>query len=123
MRRVIPLVVLSLLALVPFGNSSPSDGSSATRPEVGSAPWTTTRNFRGGERACVFAFGDHKPVVNLHLLVYEVKSGSLVAEDKANNSLVGDYVGVVWYPPRTGDYKIELRNPGAEVNKCYVAIK
>ncbi len=122
MRRVIPLVFLSLLALVPFSNSSPTDGSSSTRPKVDTAPWKATRTFRGGERACVMVFGDHDPVVNLHLLVYDA-NGILVAEDKANNNLVGDYVGVVWYPPRTGEYKIELRNPGPKTNECYIAIK
>ena len=122
MRRVIPLVVLALFALVPFGNSSPSSGSFSTdKAETGQQPWTATRTFRGGERACVLAFSrKHEPVINLHLIVYDAK-GNVVTEDKAKNNLVGDYVGVVWYPPRTGEYKIELRSPQA--TQCYVAVK
>jgi hypothetical protein len=122
MRRVLPLVFLSLFALVPVGDSSPLGGTSSTdKAEVGAAPWTATRTFRGGERACVLAFSrKHDPVVNLHLIVSDAK-GNVVAEDQAHNNLVGDYVGVVWYPARTGEYKIELRSP--QPTQCYVAIK
>ena len=123
MRHVVPLVLLSLLALVPVGVSSPVDGSSTSKHDVGPSPWTTTRSFRGGERATVLAFSlKHEPVVNLHLLIYDAK-GNLVAEDKASNNLVGDYVGATWYPPRTGEYKIELRNPSGASVPCYIAIK
>lgn len=123
MRRLMPLVVLSLLALVPIGNSSPTEVCRTTKPEIDGKGWTTSEKFKGGERACVLAFQSEHKTINLHLIVYDAKTNEIVGEDKSNTKFVGDYVGVVWYPPRTGEYKIEVRQSGTEKVKCYVAIK
>lgn len=123
MRYVIGIVLLSLPALVPFGQSSPIDGSySNSKIKVGSEPWKMTKTFRGGERASVLAYGGNQPMVNLHLAVYDAKD-NLIAEDKGNNELVGNYVGVVFVPPRTAEYRIELKSATGQPTGCYVAIK
>jgi hypothetical protein len=133
MRRIVFCVLLVLLALVPLGRTSPVDRTFGGRVEIApSGPWVQKRNFLGGERACVLAIGDQTieikegehvkaPIVNLHVSIFDGK-GTLIVEDKGNSDLTGDVVGVVWYPPRTGEYRVEVRNPGL-ARKVYVAIK
>jgi hypothetical protein len=122
MRRILVLTLLSLLAVVPIGVGSPTEGSSADFYDLGPTVWTTTKKFNAGERACVLAVGDHQERVTLEVNVYDAK-GILVASDKTANLLVGDFVGVIWYPPRAGEYRIEVKNPGSRVNKCYIAVR
>ena len=74
--------------------------------------------FRGGQRACVIVEGDHKPVVDLEIVVYDVKN-RMVAHDKGD----GDIIAAIWYPPRDAEYKIEIRNPGQDYNAVYVVVK
>lgn len=75
--------------------------------------------FRGNERAAVLAVGDrHDPAAKLHIAVYDAK-GTLVAEDKSDT----DFAGVVWYPPRDEEYRIEISQSGAGASQVYVAIK
>jgi hypothetical protein len=74
--------------------------------------------FRAGQRACVIVMGDHDPVVNLGLFVYDA-NGNLVARDEGG----GDFVAVIWYPPRTATYRVKLKNPGTEWNKCWVSVQ
>jgi hypothetical protein len=74
--------------------------------------------FRGGERACVIARGDHKPVVALDVTVYD-KDGAEVAKDASSK----DFVAVFWVPPRTAEYRIVVRNHGVEYNDVYVVFK
>ena len=72
--------------------------------------------FEGGKPARVLVVGDHKPVADLELFVFEVSAkgvdGKLVAHDGGPEQ--GDRVGVVWYPPRTGNYRIVVRNPAPQ---------
>jgi len=72
-----------------------------------------TVRFEGGRPARVIVVGDHKPVTDLELFVYEVsekgREGKQVAHD--GGPMQGDRVGVVWYPPRAGNYRIVVRNP------------
>jgi hypothetical protein len=87
--------------------------------------------FKGGERASVVVIGDHRPVVDLELYVYEVNEqgteGKLVAQDGGPG--LKDRVGVVWYPPRTATYRIVIRNPSEyeeksnPYNECSIAIR
>jgi hypothetical protein len=68
--------------------------------------------FEGGRPARVILVGDHKPVADLEIFVFEVSEkgdGKLVAHDGGPEQ--GDRLGVVWYPPRTGNYRIVVRNP------------
>ncbi len=103
--------------------SSPTSGSWQNYEKIGSKAWSQTRTFRGGERAAVLAIGDHEDSeVRVQIAVYDA-NGTLIAEDKGESELAGDYVGLVWYPPRDGDYRIEVRHSSAAVNTIYIAIK
>ena len=103
--------------------SAPLTGSWAKGVELESKVWLQTNKFRGGERAAVLAIGDHKdPGAKLRVAVYDAK-GVLIAEDKGESELASDYVGLVWYPPRDGDYRVEVSHSGAGVNSVYIAIK
>ena len=79
--------------------------------EIGEAEFV--ERFEGGVPARILVVGDHKPVADLEIFVYEVSDkgteGKLVAHDGGPEQ--GDRVGVVWYPPRTGSYRIVVRNP------------
>jgi len=79
---------------------------------------TIKERFVGGERACVLLYGDHNPVEELWIRVYDDKN-NLVAQDEGK----GDFSIVVWYPPSDGDFTIEIRHDSAEFNKCYLVIK
>jgi hypothetical protein len=117
------LMIMCCAMLCVRAVSSPTSGSWQSREEIGGKIWSTTRTFRGGERAAVLAIGDHEePDVRVQIAVFDAK-GVLIAEDKGDSELAGDYVGLVWYPPRDGDYRIEVRHSGADVNKIYIAIK
>lgn len=83
---------------------------------------------RGNEKTSVMVMGDHRPVVDLELLVFEVLGNG---EDKLVARDVGtkDIVGVVFTPPRTGMYRIVVRNPSTfqkdinPYNGCYLSIR
>ena len=80
--------------------------------------------FNGGQRASIVVTGDHRPVVDLKILIFDDATGKLVAQDGGG----GDIVGVSWIPPRKGFYRIVIRNPSEFVaeknpyNDCTVAI-
>jgi hypothetical protein len=74
--------------------------------------------FKGNERACVIFVGDHEPVVELAIKVYD-ENNKLVAQDDPG----GDFCAAIWYPPRDAAYTIEVENRGDEWNKCWIAIK
>ena len=69
-----------------------------------------------GERACVVSVGSRASA-----LTVKAAQGTVIAEDKAAGNMTGNIVAVIWYPPRAGEYRIEVRHPG--VRDCYVAIK
>ena len=121
MRRILALVVLSALISASLGVGSPIGGAWAKYVDVPDV-WTDTKTFRGGERATVMAVGENSPGASLTLAVYDPK-GKLVAEDKGKEQPAGDVVAVIWYPPRNGDYRIEIRNSQGRVNRCYITIK
>jgi hypothetical protein len=83
---------------------------------------------RANERTSILIKGDHKPVCDLEVLVYEVSPGKaegrLIARDKGTR----DLIGTTWVPPRTATYRIVIRNPSMftkenPYNSCYVTIK
>jgi hypothetical protein len=121
MKRMLLLAVLaSVLAIPGPGAGSPVEGKHSLGrqriPEGARA--RIDKEFRGGERACVIVKGDHDPVVDLELSVYDQK-GNLVAEDKGG----GDFVAVIWYPPRNAVYRIQIVNPGQAYNDLYISLK
>ncbi len=103
--------------------SAPIGGSWQAHKKIeGKEAWSQTRAFRGGERAAVLAIGDHQdPSVRVQIAVFDAK-GVLIAEDKGSEP-ASDYAGLVWYPPRDGDYRIVVRHSGVDANKVYIAIK
>lgn len=106
-----------------WGHCGPVDGQSAGDHRIGKAGSEPAAKefvltFRGGERACVIARGDHKPVVPLDVTVYD-KDGVEVAKDASSK----DFVAAFWTPPRTAEYRIVVRNHGLEYNDVYVVFK
>lgn len=123
MRRFVCLTVLILVALTPVGITSPTDGVSGKHVEL--APATVkvfTKTFRGGERACVLAVGGQAgAATNLQIEVRDQNNVRVGIDE--GSGLVGDCVAVIWYPPRDGAYRIELRNTGAVPSNPYFVIK
>ena len=123
LRRIIWAGLLALLA-GGWAAGRPVDGTVAKAFEIGGAgggeptPLEFTMKFRGGERGCVSARGDHDPVVPLDVTVYD-KSGAQVAHDESPK----DFVAVFWVPTRTEEYRIVVRNHGRQYNKVYIVFK
>ena len=115
---------MMLLALAPWAQAGPVEGPFARNYEIGGmlgsepTPKEFVLKFRGGERACVIVRGDHKPIVKLDVLIYD-SQGAEVARDESDK----DYVAVFWVPPRTGEYRVVVRNYGREYNEVYVVFK
>lgn len=83
---------------------------------------------RANQQTSILIRGDHAPVTDLEVLVYELSAdkgeGKLVARDKGT----GDLIGTVWIPAKTAQYRIVIRNPAPfseqnPYNRCYVTIK
>lgn len=75
--------------------------------------------FKGGERACVLVEGDRDPSMKISVKVYDVKTKRLVGEDTFE-----DFCAVIWYPPRDGEYRIEIALHNAPIyNLCFIALK
>ena len=74
--------------------------------------------FEGGKRASIILEGDHRPVADLGIEVYD-DNNRLVAKDEGK----GDFAAVIWYPPVTGEYVIRLLNKQKDYNLCYLVIK
>ena len=81
-----------------------------------SYPFIENIKFQGGERACVIALslGDMAP--NITLTIHD-SLDRLVAEDQ------GRRTAVIWYPPRTGEYKIGIRSASSQESSIYLAVK
>ena len=82
------------------------------------------QEFKAGKRASIVVIGDHRPVVDLKIQVFDDSTGKPVAQDGGG----GDVIGVSWIPPRKGIYRIVLQNPSKFVevknphNECTIAI-
>jgi hypothetical protein len=99
------LAVVFVVSLVRLAEPFPHRGSYLTSVKVqpGEKPTVIEERFRGGERACVILEGDHDPVMDVYVEVYD-EQNRRVAFDHAG----GDICAVVWYPPRDGKYRIEV---------------
>jgi hypothetical protein len=125
MHRLISLTCVALLLFVAAAMAGQIDGPMSISREIGQAvggeptAYEMTVSFRGGERACVVAQGDHDPVVPLDIAVYD-KQDRLIAKDESQY----DFVSVCWVPPRTGAYRVVIRNHGDKIyNKVYIFSK
>ena len=133
MRRIGLLVGVLLLALVGGGRGGPVEGPDWFRKRVekgivsggrvtepGSQVFSKT--FAAGRRACVIAVGDHKPVVELSVEVFD-SQGKLVAKDSGGEGEARDFVAAIWYPPREETYRILIKSYGEEYNDVAIAVK
>jgi hypothetical protein len=127
MRRFVCLGVLALGLLaqgdvgggpvVPRYKGAPEKCWEGRRVEANSSRYLQDR-FSGGERASVILIGDHDPVMDLALYVYDA-DGNCVARDDDG----GDTCAVEWYPPQTARYSIEVRNRGRLYNATRLSIR
>ena len=129
MRRVL-LACPLLLAFVPFGFARPVEGQRYLEGRRIGARGSITllHQFAGGERACVIAIGDHRPVVPLKITVYDDQE-NVVAQDAGTEVSIGerpgtaDYVAAIWYPPRDMNCRIVVESDGAEYNDVAISLK
>jgi hypothetical protein len=132
--RMLVAVGLLVLALAAPLRSGPVDGTSWAKVQVpggsgtisgGSASepgtWSLSRTFAAGQRACVIAIGDHEPIVDVEIKVYDSKNELVVKRRGAEPA--PDFVMVVWYPPRQENYRIVINSYGKIDNVVSVAIK
>jgi hypothetical protein len=85
------------------------------KPVDAHGEYDETHTFRGGERACVIVVGDHRPPSPMEIRVFDSKK-RLVAETKADT----DTACVIWYPPTTAAYRVEIHNLGEEYNALLI---
>ncbi|MSU80762.1 MAG: hypothetical protein EXS16_22080 [Gemmataceae bacterium] len=127
MIRLAILVCVGLVAFVPFGVGSPVDGGLAGKQDIGPGQsYRVSRSFRAGERAAVLALVQSSRVdsaaVNLSITVYDKKS-TVVAQDKAVGNGQHDFAVAFWYPPRDGEYVIEVNSTSGFAVPVWVAVK
>jgi hypothetical protein len=120
MRTLALFCLMSLLALAPIGLSGPMPYGALERAKVGD--WKKTMRFRGGERATVLARGNDNSPANLQLTITDA-AGNVVTQTQGKNPPNAAMVAAFWYPPRDGEYTIEVRNSGSEVSPIFVTIK
>ncbi len=117
MRRSLLLACLGALSIASLATSGPVDGPKTNEVrvdlaqgaggEVQPAKYRFKSTFRGGERACIIAYGDHKPVVEMAVTVYDETGKVKIAENVGSADSM-DFVAVIWYPPRDTKYVIEV---------------
>src|SRR5438270_1212355 len=120
MARFLCCVPVLLCLAASAGTGAPLKGAyPMSKVRVGAkAKWEIEESFRGGRRACVIAVGDHNPIVDVTIAVYD-DSNRLVAEDQGG----GDVVAAIWYPPRDAMYNVVVTNSGLEYNVMYLVFK
>src|SRR5262249_22320066 len=122
MTRVF-LTITSALVLTSLSRGGPENGAQAAFVKIASDPWAQTMRFKAGERASVFAKGDLSRAGNdaTGCLLIEIYDGvgPLVA---SNHDRLGHAVAF-WYPPRAGDYKIQIHNSSGQEKRIYICIK
>jgi hypothetical protein len=121
---LLAILGLVLLGMSP-GQSSPLRGhyreahlrnEKRSRLKVGGT-YEFRDTFHANQRACVIVEGDHKPIMNLTVKVFDA-AGNQVASDTG-----GDILAVMWYPPRTQDYVVSITGDGDEYNDLDIVVK
>ena len=132
MQRILVWVGLVLMSLVPFSAGAPVEGTSWASREIPagtvegngvSEPGKVEfeKAFAAGQRACVIVIGDHNPVVDVEVKVYDA-ANQLVAHDRGTEP-AQDFVAVMWYPPRQETYRIHVFSYGKAHNTCSITFK
>jgi len=124
LRSTILAMLAALLLSIAAAHAGPVAGHVRVRNEEGGKPVLRPgeplqlRNvFRGNERACVIVEGDYDPSMKLTIEVRD-------AADKVVVSRSGtDLVAVIWYPPRTEQYKIVISSDGKVFNELEIVMK
>jgi hypothetical protein len=91
------------------GPEKPVGPLSKIKINVG-ASWSMAVTCKGGERAAAFAMGD-KGNAYLGLYVYDKDGNCVARHDDIKPKYLNDRA-VIWYPPTTQTYTIEVRNLG-----------
>src|SRR5262245_14053233 len=111
MRHSLVIAMFVTAAATPAGHGGPVEGQFALpKQRIGAAPASIEFKvkYQGGQRACVWIRGDHRPVVPLDIVVLDA-TGAEVVRDEATH----DFAAVFWVPPRTAEYRIIIRNRGS----------
>jgi hypothetical protein len=133
---MIPGVALVAALAVPLADGSPIKPVETTKVEVPASrqpgvPGETDMivECRGNQRTAVLLKGDHRPVGDLEVLVFELPKGSGPEKLIAHGKGTKDLVGVVFVPDRAGPVRIVFRNHAEykekinPYNECYLAVK
>jgi len=121
MRRAAVVLAVILLAASRAADASPVERQPpmiATLDAYRSL--TLAAAFKSGERAAVIVSGSG--ATYMAVFVYD-EHGNCVGKDEPAAYPVRDDLVVVWYPPRTGRYTVEVRNNGALPNRFQMAVR
>lgn len=114
-------VALGALSLCTSSLAGPEKKMAPFKSEVGpKATWTIAVTFKGGERANVNLVGDGKSHLGLYIL--DSKGNCVAWDDDADSKFLDDR-WVIWYPPKTQTYTIEVRNLGGSTNVFEMVIR
>jgi hypothetical protein len=115
--------VACLFAVTSLSSAGPVDGPSYDEKNISKGgQLEIVKTFAAGKRACVLVIGDHNPIQQLTVTVYD-KQGKVVARDEGQGEKSMDFVTAVWYPPREQSYRIVIQNGDRDYNVCKIAIK
>ena len=118
MKRMLGYVPLVLFIATSGGDGGPVKGARTQKARIGAKSHSEFEDkYQAGRRACVIAMGDHKPPVDISIAVYD-DANQLITEERSV-----DYVAAIWYPPRTANYKVVVKNSGEEYNEMYLVFK
>jgi phosphotransferase system glucose/maltose/N-acetylglucosamine-specific IIC component len=89
-------------------------------PLLSYSGWSDSVAFKGGERAVVVVDGNHQTYMGVYIFDEE---GNCIAHDDLGNQRRPDDLEVEWVPPRTGRYRVEVRNFGSRPNVFELALR
>ena len=117
------MMIWAIFASTRHSQGGALKGAQAGFYNVDSDPFQATLAFKAGARASVFAKGDLIKGSNeaTGSLLIEVRDGAgkLVATTHDTEG----YAVAFWYPPRSGDYTIQVHNNSGQSKRLYICIK
>lgn len=82
--------------------------------------WSTVVKFKKGYRANIIVIGDGKSYLALY--VFDPQGNCVARDDDLSGKFLDDR-WVIWYPRRSQEYTIQIRNLGDVPDKCKVVIR